>query len=51
MDEEQLHEVLTDLGFEGSCDRVAALTTKWEEGQTKWVDRVSFKRKPTANGI
>lgn len=31
----QLHEDLTELGFKGSYDRVAAFARQWREGQTE----------------
>ena len=34
----QLHEDLTELGFKGSYDRVAAFARQWREGQTEWVN-------------
>jgi transcriptional regulator with XRE-family HTH domain len=34
----QLHEDLTELGFKGSYDRVAAFARRWREGQTEWVN-------------
>ncbi|MRW88110.1 hypothetical protein GJ698_28940, partial [Pseudoduganella sp. FT26W] len=32
----QLHEDLSELGFKGSYDRVAAFARQWREGQTEW---------------
>jgi len=34
----QLHEDLSELGFGGSYDRVAAFARQWREGQTEWVN-------------
>ncbi len=34
----QLHEDLSELGFKGSYDRVAAFARQWREGQTEWVN-------------
>lgn len=33
----QLHEDLSELGFKGSYDRVAAFARQWRAGQTEWV--------------
>ena len=44
----QLHEDLSELGFGGSYDRVAALARQWSEGQTKWVNSA---RKRTASPV
>ena len=41
----QLHEDLTELGFKGSYDRVAAFARQWREGQTEWVNSAR-KRTP-----
>lgn len=41
----QLHEDLSELGFKGSYDRVAAFARQWREGQTEWVNSA---RKRTA---
>jgi len=43
----QLHEDLSELGFKGSYDRVAAFARQWREGQTEWVNSA---RKRTARG-
>ena len=44
----QLHEDLTELGFKGSYDRVAAFARQWREGQTEWVNSA---RKRTRSGL
>jgi transcriptional regulator with XRE-family HTH domain len=44
----QLHEDLSELGFKGSYDRVAAFARQWREGQTEWVNSA---RKRTAYGL
>ena len=41
----QLHEDLSELGFGGSYDRVAAFARQWREGQTEWVNSAR-KRTP-----
>lgn len=37
----QIHEDLKELGYAGSCDRVAAFARQWKAGQTEWVNSVS----------
>lgn len=53
----QLHEDLTELGFKGSYDRVAAFARQWREGQTEWVNSArkrtcaSYAQRFDAEGI
>jgi len=46
----QLHEDLSELGFKGSYDRVAAFARQWREGQTEWVNSARKRTKKAMLG-
>jgi len=37
----QIHADLKELGYEGTCDRVAAFARQWKAGQTEWINSSS----------